>query len=194
VDRGWAQDGAIWPAYVYPEVEARFSVYDDVNALDLVRRTWGSMLARDPSSTFWEFATQDGGVHDGSISLAHGWSTGALPALSRWILGVRPVRPGYSEYVIAPHPADLDWACGAVPTPSGAIRAAWQQDGGGFTLWLDAPLGTSGRFVVPGEAPGQVLLDGEPVSVSVSSGSSTGLGTIDLPPGPHVVEVVPDQA
>src|SRR5438128_9166648 len=21
---GWAQDGAIWPAYVYPEVEARF--------------------------------------------------------------------------------------------------------------------------------------------------------------------------
>ena len=183
----WAQDSAIWPAYVYPDVEARFSVNDDVNALDLVRRTWGGMLALGPSSTFWEFATQDGGIHDGSTSLAHGWSSGALPALSRGVLGVRAVRPGYSEYVIAPHPADLEWACGVVPTPAGAIRSAWRQDGGNFTLWLDAPMGTSSRFVVPGEPTGQVLLDVE--SVPVSSTASTGLGQIDLPPGTHVVEV-----
>jgi hypothetical protein len=46
--------------------------------------------------------------------------------------------------------------------------------------------------VVPGAAPGQALLDGEPVAVS--SGSSTEFGTIDLPPGSHVVEVVPDMS
>jgi alpha-L-rhamnosidase len=184
---GWAQDGAVWPAYVYPEVEARFSLHDDANALDLVRRTWGGMLARDPSSTFWEFGMKDGTIHDGSTSLAHGWSTGALPALSRWVLGVRPVRPGYAEYAIAPHPGDLAWACGAVPTPAGPIHTAWQQGGGSFTLWLEAPNGTSGQFVVPAGTPEQLLLDGQ--TVVTTSISSTERGLTGLPPGRHTIEV-----
>jgi len=124
----WAQDGAIWPAYIYPELEARFGRGDDAGALEVMRRTWGGMLAHDPSSTFWEYAMQDATIHDGSTSLAHGWSTGALPALSTWVLGVRAVRPGYTEYSVAPHAADLAWACGAVPTPQGTLRVALATD------------------------------------------------------------------
>jgi alpha-L-rhamnosidase len=187
---GWAQDGAIWPAYVYPEVEARFSVNDDANALELVRRTWGSMLAHDPASTFWEFATRDGGVRDGSTSLTHGWSTGALPALSRWVLGIRPMKPGYAEYTIAPHPGDLVWVCGAVPTPAGAIRARWERGDARFTLWLEAPAGTSGTFIVPAGWPDQLLLDGQPAAASPLAGLATGLA--GLSPGPHTIEVVLD--
>jgi glycogen debranching enzyme len=141
----WAHDGTIWPAYVYSELEARFSTGDDQGALEALRRTWGSMLANDPASTFWEFGTRDGAIHDGSVSLAHGWSTGALPALSRWVLGVRPLKPGYAEYTLDPHPGDLDWACGAVPGPAGLIRVAWQRTDTGLTLWVDAPAGTLGR-------------------------------------------------
>jgi alpha-L-rhamnosidase len=181
----WAQDGAVWPAYVYPEVEARFGQRDDANALDLVRRTWGGMLGRDPSSTFWEFVTREGGIHDGSTSLAHGWSTGALPALSRWVLGVRPLRPGYAEYVVDPHPGDLAWACGAVPTPAGPIRIAWQQDAGSQTVWLDAPEGTSGVVLVPQGAAREVLLDGQPAQLAPISPTDVGLS--GLSSGPHVI-------
>ena len=187
---GWAQDDAVWPAYVYPEVEARFSLHDDANAFDLLERTWGSMLTHDPSSTFWEYATKDGAIRDGFTSLAHGWSTGALAALSRWVLGVRPVRPGYAEYVIAPHPGDLTWACGAVPTPAGSISVAWQQAAGAFTLWFEAPGGTSGQFAVPTGSPDQVLLDGQPVPTTRIS--STELGLTGLSPGPHTIEIAPD--
>jgi glycogen debranching enzyme len=182
----WAHDGAVWPAYVYPEVEARFGVHDDATALELIRRTWGSMLARDPSSTFWEFATREGAVRDGNTSLAHGWSTGALPALSRLVLGVRPVRPGYAEYVIDPHPGDLAWACGAVPTPLGPIRAAWQLSDGVFRLQFEAPHGTSGRFVLPLGTSEQVLLDGQPVPTSRIS--PTEIGLTGLEPGAHTIE------
>jgi hypothetical protein len=168
-------------------VEARFGARDDANAIDLVRRTWGSMLARDPFSTFWEFATRDGGIRDGSTSLAHGWSTGALPALSRWVLGIRPVRPGYADYVVDPHPGDLAWACGAVPTPAGPIRIAWQEDAGSLTLWLDAPEGTSGTFVVPGGPSREVLLDGEPVPLAQIS--PTQLGLSGLSPELHVIQL-----
>jgi hypothetical protein len=186
----WAQDGAIWPAYVYPEVEARFSVNDDAQALELVRRTWGSMLAHDPASTFWEFATRDGSVRDGSTSLAHGWSTGALPALSRWVLGIQPVKPGYVEYTIAPHLGDLAWVCGAVPTPAGAIRARWERGDGRFTLWIEAPVGTSGTFVVPAGWPDQLLVDGQPVVASALSAAATGL--TGLSPGQHTIDIVMD--
>jgi alpha-L-rhamnosidase len=184
---GWAQDDAIWPAYIYPEVEARFGAHDDTAALELVRRTWGAMLAHDPSSTFWEFAKADGAVRDGSASLAHGWSTGALPALSRWVLGVRPVTPGYAEYVIDPHPGDLSWACGAVPTPAGPIRIAWQRSDGAFSLQFDAPSGTSGRFIVPVGTPTEVLLDGQPVSTAQIDDSAIGLAGLEA--GPHEIQV-----
>lgn len=182
----WAHDAAIWPAYVYPEVEARFSQDDDDGALEVLRRTWGNMLAHDPGSTFWEFATQDGGIRDGSTSLAHAWSTGALPALSTWVLGLRPLRPGYTEYSMAPHPGDLSWACGAVPTPAGAIRAAWHQTDDRFTIELDAPSGTRGEVVIPWTSAATVLLDDQPVAPRSSAEGRLVLE--NLAPGQHVVD------
>jgi alpha-L-rhamnosidase len=183
----WAQDGAIWPAYVGAEVEARFATHDDTNALELVRRTWGSMLTRDPSSSIWEFEMSDGSIHDGSTSLAHGWSTGALAELSRWVLGVQPLRPGYAEYLVSPHPGDLPWACGAVPTPSGPIRVSWEQADGMLTVWFDAPSGASGRFVAPPAASDQALVDGAAAELVQLSPSELGLA--GLPPGPHTIQV-----
>jgi alpha-L-rhamnosidase len=184
---GWAQDGTIWPAYVWTEVEARYAAGDDANALELVRRTWGSMLDRDPSSTLWEFAVQDGSIHDGSTSLAHGWSTGALSTLSRWVLGVRPLLPGYVEYTLAPHMADLSWACGAVPTPKGPIMVSWQQVDGTLSLSFEAPDGTSGRFVAPPGASEEARVDG--VSLQLVPVGQSELGLSGLPPGLHTVEI-----
>jgi hypothetical protein len=181
----WAQDGAVWPAYVAQEVEARFAVGDGGNALDLIRRVWGSMLSRDPASTFWEYALQDGSIHDGSTSLAHGWSTGAVSALSRFVLGVRPTAPGYRAYIVAPHPANLSWACGAVPTPSGPIRVAWQNTAGSLTVAVEAPLGSRGFVQAPAGASPNATLDGLPVQLVQRSPAELGLE--DLPSGPHTV-------
>ena len=183
----WAQDGAVWPAYVWAELEARFAMGDDATALDLVRRTWGSMLTRDPSSTFWEYGLQDGSIHDGSTSLAHGWSTGAMSALSRWVLGVRPVQPGYSTYLLAPHPADLSWACGAVPTPVGPIQVSWRRADGTLSVSWTAPDKTSGRFVAPAGASDEALLDGQLIQLAPVGASGTGID--GLAPGVHTLQV-----
>jgi alpha-L-rhamnosidase len=182
----WAQDSAVWPAYVYPEVEARFGHGDDAGALELIRRTWGGMLAHDPGSTFWEYAMQDGSIHDGSTSLAHGWSTGALPALSHWVLGMRAVRPGYAEYVVAPHPGDLAWACGAAPTPRGALRAAWQQTDDRFTLRVDAPNGTIGHLAIPWKTADSLIMDDQPIALQV--GADGTLVVDGVTPGVHTLE------
>ena len=98
-----------YPFVSYFEVLARFATGDDARALELVRREWGWML--DPAR---------GG---------HGWSTGAAPALTAYVLGVRPTSPGYATFDVDPHRGDLGWAQGQVPTPHGPIRFAWSRAG-----------------------------------------------------------------
>jgi hypothetical protein len=129
---------------------------------------------------------QDGSIHDGSTSLAHGWSTGALPALTEWVLGVRAARPGFAEYTLAPHPGDLSWACGAVPTPRGTLRAAWQQTDDRVNLQVDAPAGTLGHLAIPWRTADSVWLDDQPVELRVAADG--GLAYDGLPPGVHTFE------
>jgi hypothetical protein len=183
-------------------VEARFSVGDDEGAIELVRRTWGNMLERDPQSTFWEFAAPNGAIFSGDISLAHGWSTGALPALSQYVLGVLPRSPGYRELTVAPHPGGLAWACGLVPTPHGSVKVAWSLAAGRYALVSDTPLGVVASLAVPlgGYAWTEVWLDGRqawpvaepPVTVRLDETGSY-LYLDDVPPGTHVIEACSDE-
>ena len=113
---------------------ARFATGDDARALELVRREWGWMLdpARGGPGTMWEAIGSWGSI-DGYekrfTSMAHGWSTGAAPALTAYVLGVRPTSPGYATFDVDPHRGDLGWAQGQVPTPHGPIRFAWSRAG-----------------------------------------------------------------
>lgn len=178
-------DGTIWPAYVYREVQARFGTGQDLAALDLLRRTWGSMLAQDPASTLWELANSDGSIPSGWDSLAHGWSTGALPALSQDVLGITPAQPGYASVAIAPHPGNLAWACGVVPSPLGPVSSAWGQDSGGLALQVDSPAPV--RVTLPGNASAwaSVLVDGQPSAVQTDAAGHTVVG--GLAAGSHSI-------
>jgi hypothetical protein len=56
-------------------------------------------------------------------SLCHAWA-GAAPvmAISRGILGIEPIEPGYSVCSVNPQRCGLEWFRGAVPSPTGAIE------------------------------------------------------------------------
>jgi hypothetical protein len=61
-----------------------------------------------------------------AASLCHAWA-GAAPvmALSRGVLGVEPLEPGYALCSVAPQRCGLAWVHGAVPTPHGPIQIEW---------------------------------------------------------------------
>jgi hypothetical protein len=130
------------------ELLARLSVGDTNSALNLIRRTWGQMLAKGPG-TVWESMRLDGLPKSGGISLAHGWAGGPVPALSGYVLGIRPTAPGYRHWIVAPQPGDLRFAQGNAPTPHGPISSRWRRHGGTFKLTIEAPRGTSGVVAVP---------------------------------------------
>jgi hypothetical protein len=124
----------------YFELLARFETGLDVSALNLIRREWGYMLANGPRTTMWESIGPFGGPPPGG-SWDHGWSSGAAPALTSFVLGVQPVSPGFGTFTVRPHVGDLLWAKGSVRTPHGPIRVAWRLVGGKPLITVNAPAG-----------------------------------------------------
>jgi alpha-L-rhamnosidase len=137
------------------ELDARLAANDTADAEALLNTVWGHMIAAGPSDTgtMWEnFSGADGDPGQGArTSLAHGWSTTPVSALSGYVLGVQPDTGGFATWTIQPHPGDLSWAEGTVPTPHGAVSVDWGSEGDArqFAMQVTAPSGTSGTIAVP---------------------------------------------
>lgn len=130
------------------QLMAQFAAGRDRQALDLMRTEWGWMLDHDPGATTWEKIRVDGKLRH-HASGAHAWSTGATAALSRYVLGAAPVRPAWRTWTVAPHPGDVAWAEGRVPTRRGTLAVSWKRSAAGFRLRVAAPAGTAGTVSVP---------------------------------------------
>jgi alpha-L-rhamnosidase len=78
----------------------------------------------------WENIKPDGSIEKGSTSLAHGWSSAPTSALTRYVLGARPVDAGYATWIVQPQPGSLSWTVGQVPTPHGPLAVNWGRASG----------------------------------------------------------------
>ena len=144
-------------------------------ALEYMRICWGLMLDNGATSC-WE-------MWDRHSSLCHGWSAAPAMILPAYVLGVRPVAPGFARFEVRPHPGDLAWARGRVPTPHGAVAVSWRRRGeGGLVCRVRVPAGTRGKFVAPKGPPGRpaVTLDGNRLPTG---------GAVALAPGRHVIQI-----
>lgn len=164
----------IEPFGIGMETGGRLAVNDTAGAFDLMRRTWGTMI--DPANplytgAFWEFKNTDGGVNRTTASLAHGWAASPTVQLTESVLGVRPVGPGYSTWAIKPHPGNLGWSKGVVPTETGVIDTSWTSDtkAGTFAMKLATPTGTSGTVAVPVRPESVVRVNGQRIWVAGTS-------------------------
>ncbi len=134
-------------------VLAAFTAGQTDDALAIIRQEWGHMVNGDPGGVDWERIENDGRLAPGAIadSAAHAWSTGPTPALSQYVLGIRPLAPGFRTWIVAPQAGDLGWAQGTAPTPEGVIASRWRRGSGrrSFELTVVAPRQTSGEVDVP---------------------------------------------
>jgi alpha-L-rhamnosidase len=127
-------------------------------------------------------------------SLAHGWASGPTSALSKYVLGVRPVEAGYKAWLVEPQPGDLGWAAGTVPTPYGPIAVSWQKVSRGLRLELWVPEGTRGTVGVPVSGANASLSDNGRAVTGVSAsqqpnGRAGYLYLQNLRPGAHLLQV-----
>jgi hypothetical protein len=142
----------VYPFISYFEVLARYAAGEDDSALELVRREWGYMLRNGPKSTMWEtIGPYGGGPTDQKPSWDAGWSSGAAPAVTSFVLGVQPTSPGYATFTVTPHNSDVKWARGAVVTPHGLLEVSWKLVHGRPRVTVSAPPST--RWVNQPAAP-----------------------------------------
>ncbi|MCD8171865.1 MAG: alpha-L-rhamnosidase [Alistipes sp.] len=148
-----ARDGAhgfsTFYGYYMLEALALADMYDE--ALSIISDYWGAMLDLG-ATTFWEdldysqvaragrideFVPEgmfdihaDGGAYcyEGlRHSLCHGWASGPTPWLSRHVLGIEPLEPGFARVAVRPNLGHLNRASGTVPTPYGIISVCHER-------------------------------------------------------------------
>lgn len=135
-------------------LRAAFAARDASSARHLLDNLWTPMTlqtAVNYSGCFWEAVTLDGkpGLGDGT-SLCHAWSSGPTAELTRHVLGIQAVAPGYREWRVVPQSLGLEWARGSQPTPLGDITVDWRYDEDGLvSMDVSAPSGTRGTVSIP---------------------------------------------
>lgn len=168
------------------EVDAYFSIGDAEHALGLIRQVWGRM---GQGSDFYTGATQEALSVDGlspqmpSRTVSHAWSGGPTYALSAYVLGVRPLTPGYQTWIIEPQLGDLSWARGDVPTPRGPIHVGWSRSADSLVVDFKVLAG-SGTLAVPVKSIVSFTRNGSTRAAPHLKRSSRGYLEIErLPPG-----------
>ena len=91
----------------------------------------------------------------------HAWGAAPANLLPRFVLGVRPLVPGWSSALIRPNPGGLKSAEGKVPTPLGPVLVHWEKNNA-FKLALDLPPGLSAQVEIPAGENSAVFKDGQP--------------------------------
>jgi alpha-L-rhamnosidase len=121
------------------------------------------------ATTMWErwdsYTHKDGFHKDGMNSFNHY----AYGAIGQWmyerIAGIKPIKAGYKEILIAPMPGGPLTSAGAsYNSPYGKVSSAWKIENGKFKLETIVPPNTTALIVIPANTEEDLLLDGQPFS------------------------------
>lgn len=145
-ERDIVRANSFYSHFVYDGL-ARGGRFDWV--VEHIRMSYGPMLATD-TTTLWESFSPN-------ASLCHGFSATPVYQLSKNLLGVEPLDPGYRRFRLAPQCADLEWARGIIPTPAGPISVGWNARDGQLEANVTYP--QECELELPDEWAGRLIFD-----------------------------------
>ena len=163
------------PASVYGAqylLEALFQAGDADTALGLITtnnsRSWMSMINAGSTLTTeaWNFADKN------NQDWNHPWGAAAGNLIQRFVLGLRPITPGYSQILIQPQLGQtLSYVEGKVPTLRGPVFISATNAPGQFQLLVNIPGNITAVVMLPtfGATNPVALVDGAAVSGTVSN-------------------------
>lgn len=131
-------------------LEALFLAGEADHAIALMtgdgKRGWLNMLRQGATITWeaWDNAFKP------NQDWNHAWGAAPANIIPRYVLGVRPLEPGYRKVLIAPQPGPLTEIHGLVPTIRGPIRVDAKRGAGGkWQLDYELPPGVRVEIVAP---------------------------------------------
>ena len=140
-DEAEAPDGIVAvgsPFFLFFTLGALFKNDRSRMAVDIIKHVWGDML-KEGINTCWETMRAHTGQRI-TRSIAHAWSAAPAVYLPECVLGIVPLKPGYTEFAVKPRDSGINWAKGKVATPYGPIEAEWRRDKKGrVSVVVNAP-------------------------------------------------------
>ena len=155
-------------------LEALYEAGEEDCALDLMTaehdRGWLNMMRAGSTVTLeaWDLRYKT------NLDWNHAWGAAPANIIPRYLVGVRPLEPGFGRILIQPRIGRLTSVEARVPTIRGPVDVRVARDGdGGLRLRVDIPANTSAQILLPrvGGLGGEVLVDGRPVQGEVAGGS-----------------------
>ena len=140
--------------YYVLEALCRMEQYEAARKRMLER--YGAMINYN-YSTLWEKWNPATGTQN------HAWSGGGLVIMSKYLAGVRPLKAGYSEYLISPQLSEEENLSCRVPSVRGYISVAAKKSEGLFALDATVPEGAKAVISLPYSKGKTVKLNGMPV-------------------------------
>lgn len=132
-------------------------------AVSILKDYYGGMLSRG-ATTFWEDFNIDWLQESNSIdrlplegekdihgdfgaycykgfrhSLCHGWASGPVPYLTKYVLGVQPLKAGCRQIALSPKLSCLDYIEGVYPTPYGDVEIYHKKQKDHMKTYIKAP-------------------------------------------------------
>lgn len=161
-------------------MEALYRSDADEAALDLMTarhdRGWWNMLQVGSSVALeaWDLK------YKSNLDWNHAW--GAVPGniIPRFLMGIRPLEPGFRKVLVQPMPGTLEWFDGTVPTIRGPIHLCFELHHGVLEMWLTLP-GNMTAHLIPPWCDGDISLNGKVL------GDRDSLRK--LPPGEHYLKI-----
>lgn len=123
--------------------------------------SWYHMLKQGATITTEAWDPSD----KSNLDWNHAWGSAPANIIPRFLLGVRPLTPGYGEALIQPEPGNLEHASAQVPTIRGPIRLSFENHPGqSFKLSVTIPANMTARVGLPtlGQSNNTVKVDGHP--------------------------------
>jgi len=117
----------------------------------------------------------------------HAWGAAAGNLISRFVLGVRPITPGYGQILIQPHLGQtLSYAQGTVPTIRGPVSVQVTNSPGLYQVTVNIPGNVTATVKLPasGKSTGTAWVDGKMVTGTLSDGWLT---VPDIGSGQHII-------
>jgi hypothetical protein len=102
----------------------------------------------------------------------HAWGAAPGNIIPRYLLGLRPLTPGFGKALVRPMPGSLERASGTIPTIRGPVRIALRNEPGRpFGLDLELPANMTARVEIPLPGDGEgITVDGRPVRARAEQG------------------------
>jgi len=104
-------------------------------------RGWWNMIACGSTMTLeaWDWKYKN------NLDWNHAWGAAPANIIPRYLMGIRPLAPGYAKVLIKPQPGSLDWAECTCPTMKGSVCVRYEREGeSSFLVTVYIPEGSTG--------------------------------------------------